>query len=262
VRRRGRSRFSPRGRSARTSTSTSRTSTGTALLAVRRAVLTDLAGALEPATSKQPSAAGKARKAAVAACHGTVKAAPSRTPSRSSARAQHSPTRSPLELSVDSDSYPDTVIVDPDAILGAHPPATPSPGCRRTRSRAAVHVDRGKPTAIPQRAPDPVPRAGEEVLERRAEGPFFGAVAPRSRCRLRRASARNQSCRLGRCRSLAIAGRTTRGASRAGAPSVGGTSGIPRQAWVTPFAPERTRQPRRPSSRRGARRWKDARGAF
>ena len=167
------------------------------LLAVRRAVLTHLAGALDIVPAKALPTAGKAVRAARTPRRRS-KAAPPSVPARSS-RARRTTTRHQLELPLDLHEHPDTVIVDPDAVLGALSPAAPvvavgkaadvailNPtvpsarphrGPRRTRSLVAVPADEGQAGQVPQRAPDPVPRAGEEIL--RAAG--GGAVLRRRR---------------------------------------------------------------------------------
>jgi hypothetical protein len=169
------------------------------LLAVRRAVLTHLAGALDIVPAKALPAARTASKAVWAArTPRRSKAAPPSVPARSS-RARRTTTRHQLELPLDLHEHPDTVIVDPDAVLGALSPAAPVVAVRkaadvailnqtvpsarphrvprRTRSMVAVPADEGRAAQVPQRAPDPVPRAGEEVL--RAAG--GGAVLRRRR---------------------------------------------------------------------------------
>jgi len=171
------------------------------LLAVRRAVVTDLADALDPAPAKALPAAREPRKAGQAArTPRQPKPAPLSVPTRSSGAHSAPPTRRQLELPLDPHPYPETVIVDPDAILRASLPADPGvvdveeactevapidppvPSERPRRARRAAHpvapADEGNQVAqAPQRAPDPVPRAGEEVL--RATG--GGAVLRRRR---------------------------------------------------------------------------------
>ncbi len=169
------------------------------LLAVRRAVLTDLAGALDPVPATALPAARKTRKAVQAArTPHRSKAAPPSVPTRSSRSRSASPTRRQLELPLDPHPYPETVIVAPDVTLGAlpptvpvvavgdasarvtvrvFPPSEPRPRTPRRPRSAVVPADEGQAAQAPQRAPDPVPRAGEVVLR----APGGGAVLRRRR---------------------------------------------------------------------------------
>ena len=164
------------------------------LFAVGRALLSDLAGALEPAPAKALPAARMARKdvRAVRTPKSTKAARPS-VPAPSTRARRAPPTRHQLELPLDLHNYPETAIVDPDAVLRALPPQAPvldveeaspdvsllapalpseplRPASRPARSPVVV-------PAIEGRAPDPVPKAGEEIL--RAAG--GGAVLRRRR---------------------------------------------------------------------------------
>jgi hypothetical protein len=168
------------------------------LLAVRRAV----SDALDPPLAKALPAVREPRKAVEAArTPRRPRGAPRSVPTRSSGARSAPPTRRQLELPLDPHTYPETVIVDPEAILRASLPVDPSvvdvdeartemapldppaPSERPRRAsrrapRPVAPADEGHQVAqAPQRAPDPVPRAGEEVL--RATG--GGAVLRRRR---------------------------------------------------------------------------------
>jgi hypothetical protein len=172
------------------------------LLAVRRAVVTGLADALDPAPAKALPAAREPRKPVPAArTPRRPKTSPPSVPTRSSGARSVPPTRRQLELPLDPPTYPETVIVDPDAILRASlpadpavanvyvartevvPPDPPAPSARPRRASRrpplpVAPANEGHQAApAPQRAPDPVPRAGEEIL--RATG--GGAVLRRRR---------------------------------------------------------------------------------
>ena len=171
------------------------------LLAVSRALVAELADVLDPGPAKAPPVARKARRA-VQGARGSrrPRTAPPSGPEPTSPARRAS--RAPPELELLSpDTYPETMIVDPEALLRARPPAAvvevgDVPGApaevalldlpvrserpRRASQRAPRPVVRAEESQVaqaPQRAPDPVPRAGEEVL--RASG--GGAVLRRRR---------------------------------------------------------------------------------
>jgi hypothetical protein len=175
------------------------------LLAVRRAVLTRLAGAFDrPMLAEGPLPTRKAGRARSRRQPKVTSPSDSRSSPRPRRTSPAAPVRRHVELPLDLPEYPETVIIDPDAILralstsapiraieepvahgtaltpAATPRQQPSRPARRTRS-ALVLADAppadSRATTASQPAPDPIPRAGEELLR----GTGGGAVLRRRR---------------------------------------------------------------------------------
>jgi hypothetical protein len=154
--------------------------------AIWRAVLTDLAGAQVAADpvpmTAAPRAGSKARKA-VQRLKATSPSDPERTSRPRKAPPALPPARRQLELPLEIHEYPETVIVDPDALLAASPPAVVAVGEAR-RSCAPGGLSRTAP--LPPHRPT-TPQQLRRTLEGRSSA-ATSARCPRATGRGRGAS--------------------------------------------------------------------------